>query len=240
MLDQTGVTVMHGSGQPGSAQGSGRVMPPRLRDEFLARARQVAITRKQVILTEGSEDTDVFLLLSGRLQFSLVSPQGREVILREMGPGEMFGELSAIDGQPRSTNVVALVDGRLAQMSEADFAAMMGEVPEAGLWVARQLALRIRNLTDRAFELATLPVASRVQSELLRLAQEMAQSGADEIEIRPMPTHADLAARVGTSREAVSRELGLLAQGGLLAQSGRTLRIGSITALHALYERMLR
>lgn len=240
MFDQTGVAAMHGSGQPGSAQGSGRVMPPHLRDAFLARARQIAITRKQVIMTEGGEDTDVFLLVSGRLQFSLVSPQGREVILREMGPGEMFGELSAIDGQPRSTNVVALVDGRLAQMSAADFAAMLGEVPEAGLWVARQLAQRIRNLTDRAFELATLPVASRVQSELLRLAREMAQPGTDEIEIRPMPTHADLAARVGTSREAVSRELGLLAQGGLLAQSGRTLRISSITALHALYERMLR
>lgn len=209
-------------------------MPPRLQDAFLTRGREVAFSRKQVIMTEGAEDTDVYLLITGRLQFSLLSPQGREVILREMGPGEMFGELSAIDGLPRSTNVMALEDSRLAQMNAAAFAAMLGEVPDAGLWVARQLAQRIRNLTDRAFELATLPVASRVQAELLRLAREAAAPGADAIEIRPMPTHADLAARVGTSREAVSREL------GLLAQSGRTLRIGSITALRAVYERMLR
>lgn len=215
-------------------------MPPRVQDAFLARSRQVGFSRKQVIMTEGAEDTDVFLLLAGRLQFSLISPQGREVILREMGPGEMFGELSAIDGQPRSTNVVALEDSRLAQMSAGEFAAMLGEVPDAGLWVAQQLAQRIRNLTDRAFELATLPVASRVQAELLRLVREAATDGADTVEIRPMPTHADIAARVGTSREAVSRELGLLAQEGLLAQSGRTLRIGSIAALRAVYERMLR
>lgn len=215
-------------------------MPPRVQDAFLVRGREVAFSRKQVIMTEGAEDTDVFLLIAGRLQFSLISPQGREVILREMGPGEMFGELSAIDGQPRSTNVMALEDSRLAQMSAADFAAMLSEVPDAGLWVARQLAQRIRNLTDRAFELATLPVASRVQAELLRLASETTTPGADAVEIRPMPTHADLAARVGTSREAVSRELGLLAQEGLLAQSGRTLRIGSIAALRAVYERMLR
>lgn len=215
-------------------------MPPAVRDAFLARAREGTFRRKQVIMAEGVETNDVYLILGGRLQFSLVSPNGREVILREMGPWEMFGELSAIDGQPRSTNVIGIEDGRMAHMTGAEFTAMLGEVPAAGLWVVRQLAQRIRNLTERAFELATLPVASRVQAELLRLADAVGAPGAAEAEIHPMPTHADLAARIGTSREAVSRELGLLAQEGLLEQTGRRLRIGSIPALRALHERMLR
>ncbi len=87
-------------------------MPPAVRDAFLARARQQPISRKQVVVAEGSQGRDVYLVLSGRLLFSLVSPQGREVILSDMGPGEMFGELSAIDGQPRSTNVTAIEDSR--------------------------------------------------------------------------------------------------------------------------------
>ncbi|WP_176399662.1 Crp/Fnr family transcriptional regulator [Novosphingobium sp. B 225] len=215
-------------------------MPPAVRDAFLARARQQPISRKQVVVAEGSQGRDVYLVLSGRLLFSLVSPQGREVILSDMGPGEMFGELSAIDGQPRSTNVTAIEDSRLAHLTGPEFTQLLGEVPEAGLWVAQQLAQRVRNLTDRAFELATLPVASRVQAELLRLALEVAEPGADSADIRPMPTHAELAARIGTSREAVSRELGLLGQDGLLQQRGRQLHIASLSALRNQYERMLR
>lgn len=215
-------------------------MPPAVRQAFMARAHLQTVVRKQVLFAEGSRSRDVFLIVSGRLQFSLVSPQGREVILNDMGPGEMFGELSAIDGQPRSTNVTALEDAQLAHLTGPEFTALLGEVPQAGLWVAQQLALRVRALTDRAFELATLPVASRVQAELLRLAHEAARPGEDSLEIRPMPTHADLAARIGTSREAVSRELGLLDKEGLLHQSGRQLRIVSIAALQAAYERLLR
>lgn len=215
-------------------------MPPKVRDAFLARARIQPVVRKQVVIEEGNTSRDVYLIVSGRLTFSLVSPQGREVILSDMGPGEMFGELSAIDGLPRSTNVTAAEDGKLAHLTGPEFTAMLGEVPQAGLWVAQQLALRVRSLTERAFELATLPVASRVQAELLRLAYECAEPGADSVEIQPMPTHADLAARIGTSREAVSRELGLLDKEGLLHQSGRHLHIGSIAALQLVYERMLR
>jgi CRP/FNR family cyclic AMP-dependent transcriptional regulator len=105
--------------------------------------------------------------------------------------------------------------------------------------MSRLLVSRIRNLTSRAFELATLPVAGRVQSELLRLARE-ADVGSDRLVIQPMPTHADLAARIGTHREAVTRELNLLAGEGILRQSGRKVEILSISKLHALYDRIRR
>lgn len=215
-------------------------MPPSLREDFLARARITAVSRKQSVIAEGTESSDVYLVVAGRLQFSLVSPNGREVVLREMGPHELFGELSAIDGGARSTNVTALEDGKLAMLTAAEFTRFLIEVPQAGLWIARQLATRIRNLTDRAFELASLPVASRVQAEVLRVAREACEPGEDTVVVQPMPTHADLAARIGTSREAVSRELGLLAQEGVLTQSGRKLQVPSLAALQALHERMMR
>ena len=213
--------------------------PVGLRDAYLARARQMKVRRGQTIISEGSETTEVYLICSGRVQISLFSLHGREVILREMGPHRIFGELAAIDGQARSANVVAIEDSLLAHMRGEEFVDFLGAVPQAGLWMSQLLVARIRTLTARAFELATLPVAGRVHSELLRLARETGIES-DRLTIDPMPTHADLAARIGTHREAVTRELNLLAAEGILRQSGRKIEILSVAKLHALYDRIRR
>lgn len=217
-------------------------LPKPLRDLFLDRAHRITVRKGQILIAEGALQQEVFLICDGEVQISRISPQGREIILRSLGPNCLFGELSAIDGQPRSAQVVALVNGRLAAMSGERFVAYLGEIPLAGLWMAQQLAARVRDLTEKAFDLVTLPVAGRVQSELLRMAASVRAEGEapDSIVIRPAPTHGELAARTGTHREAVSRELGLLAQEGILRQSGRTLEILSLPALQKLYDRFRR
>ncbi len=214
--------------------------PAALCDEFLRRAQLTRVRKAQMILGEGSEASDVYLIRSGRVQFSLVSIHGREMILRDFGEGHIFGELAAIDGLPRSASAVALEDCQLARMNGPAFVAFLGEVPQAGLWMAQQLAKRVRDLTNRAFELATLPVAARLQTELLRLALAGERLAPDRAIIRPLPTHADLAARIGTRREAVSRELSILAHEGLVAQSGRSLEILSLEQLRTLLDRLSR
>ena len=215
--------------------------PAPLRDAFLERARITNARKDQIVIAEGSDALDVYLIRTGRLQFSLVSAHGREVILRDMGADRLFGELAALDGRPRSVSVVALTDCTLAWMSGPAFLAFLEEVPQAALWIARQLVARVRDLTERTFELATFPVSSRVQAELLRLAAAFgADPAADRVVIQPMPTHVELAARTGTRREAVSRELNQLAKEGLVAQRGRKLEILSLSGLRALHERLLR
>lgn len=226
-------------GSANATIGSEEPFPVELREAYLARARLMKVRRSQIIITEGSETTEVYLVRSGRVQISLFSPHGREVILREMGPNRIFGEIAAIDRLPRSANVVALEDSLLAHMRAEEFLDFLGAVPQAGLWMSRLLVARIRNLTARAFELATLPVAGRIQSELLRLALETGIEG-DRAVIHPMPTHADLAARIGTHREAVTRELNQLAAEGILRQSSRKVEILSFARLQSLYERIRR
>lgn len=214
-------------------------LPAGLLEHYLPRARSITVRREQTIIAEGDEATDVYLIQSGKVQVSLVSPQGREIILRDLGPGEMFGETAVIDGLPRSANIVALEDSTLARMRGEAFLELVESVPGVGLWMARMLAARVRDLTERAFELATLPVAARVHRELLRLAQENEAAG-DYVLVRQMPRHADLAARIGTHREAVTRELNQLAADGILRQFGRNAEILSIGKLNALYQRMRR
>jgi CRP/FNR family transcriptional regulator, cyclic AMP receptor protein len=227
----------------GSSGGDGdtAVMPADLRAEFARRGQTMTVRKGQIVIAEGSDADDVYLILSGQFRISLSSHGGREVILRDVGPDQIMGELSAIDGQLRSTSAVAASDARLARLSGDGFTAFLGEVPQAGLWMARQLAGRVRDLTSRSFDLVTLPVGSRVHRELLRLAEEQgAASGADRWTVTPMPTHAEIAARIGTHREAVSREFGLLVKEGIVKKAGRGLEILSMAALQALQERMRR
>jgi CRP-like cAMP-binding protein len=214
-------------------------LPHGLRDAYLNRARSMKVRRGHIIISEGDEASDVYLICSGKVQVSLLSPHGREIILRDLGEGQAFGETAAIDGLPRSANIVALEDTLLARMRGDEFLDFLESTPGMGAWMARLLTARIRDLTERAFELATLPVAARVHRELLRLAHESNATG-DYVLITDMPRHADLAARIGTHREAVTRELNLLAGDGILRQAGRKVEILSVSRLQALYERMRR
>lgn len=216
------------------------LFPKDLCAAFEQRAQVQRLRKDQMVVGEGTDASEVYLIQSGRVQFSLVSVHGRELILRDFGPGHIFGELAAIDGLPRSASAVALEDCLVARMSGPAFVSFLGEVPRAGLWMAQQLARRVRDLTNRTFELATLPVAARLQTELLRLALAGEQPGLDRAVIRPLPTHADLAARIGTRREAVSRELSNLAHEGLVVQSGRALEIHSLARLRTLLDRLSR
>jgi CRP-like cAMP-binding protein len=221
------------------ALGEADSLPAGLRDVYLAQARPMKVRRGQIIVAEGDEATDVYLIQHGLVQVSLVSPHGREIILRDLGRDRIFGETAVVDGLPRSANIVAIEDSLLARMPGKRFLQLLDGFPGGGLWMARMLATRIRDLTERAFELATLPVAARVHSELLRLAAESGETG-DHVLIRRMPTHEDLAARIGTRREAVNRELNLLAADGLVLQSGRRFEIFSIERLRSLFDRMRR
>ena len=213
--------------------------PDDLRTAFLARARATGAQRNQIILAEGLLSTDVYLIVSGRVKVTLISRHGQEQILREMGPREIFGELSAIDHRPRSANVVAMEDMRLAHLSGDEFISFLAETPSAGLWVARQLSARVRDLTAKIFALATMPVSTRLQCELMHRIDPRRMGNPEIAKIEPFPTHAELAKTIGTHREAVTRELGLLTKEGIIQQVGRRMEILSTTRLEAMVMRYL-
>lgn len=207
-------------------------LPVELQEPLLARAHMIHAKPGQMVIGEGTQSTDVYFIVSGRVQISLFSAEGRETILRDMSAGQLLGELSAIDDRPRSANVTAVEETVLAHVTGAGFRDFLLEVPAAALWLARQLSALVRDLTDKTFELATMPVQVRLQSLLLRLASEAGISN-DRGEISNLPTHADIAARIGSNREAVTRGLGQLARHGLISQSGRKLTITSVSRLRA-------
>ena len=177
-----------------------------------------------IILAEEEGDT-LFILKEGHVKVSIVSEEGREVILSLLGPGSVFGELSLLDGKPRSANVVATEETDLLMLRRADFLQLIYKTPQIATALLAELATRMRK-TDRQIEgLALLDVTSRISDTLLQLATEQGAETTDGVTIESRPTQQELANMSGTTRETVSRVLKRLESQGYINRNGRKITI---------------
>lgn len=207
-----------------------RLLPAPLAEALRPHARIVMRQPGHIIMGFGDRTSDLYLILEGRVQAELHSPSGREVILGDLGPGELLGEFAALDDQPRSATVEAVTPCVLACFPATAFRAAVFARPETAEWMTRQLVSHIRLLTEKLFELNALAVSSRLHCELLRLSID-AGIADNQAVIAPVPTHAELAARIGTHREAVTRELQYLARESIADQEGRKLIVSDVDRL---------
>jgi len=183
-------------------------------------------TERQWIVDHGATGTDVFFVLHGQLRV-IASVAGRDTILRDLRDGEFFGELAALDGQPRSAGILAVTHSTLACMPAKGFRRAIHEHPDVCDQILAVLVGQIRMLANRANETTGLSMKHRLWAELLRLASPGRTPPGLPI-ISPPPTHAELAARVASHREAVTRELNALERSGLIVR-----RRGAIELLDA-------
>jgi CRP-like cAMP-binding protein len=211
-------------------------VPNVLRTEIASRLRLLRAPKGRTLLEKGSRSTDVFFLLQGQAEVLLYSSGGREVCVNDIGPGDMFGEIAALDGEPRSASIVAASELLVAAMRGSDFMKCLESSPAAGIWLARKLASRSRRLTEQVFELSALNVRARIHCELLRLARK-GEPCSEGIEVRPAPTHAELANRIGTHREAITREMQVLTAEKIIRHGRRSLMILDLARLEQSTER---
>lgn len=188
------------------------------------------------ILDHLDPSRDVFLIAKGSVRVVNHALSGKEVSYREIDAGEIFGEFAAIDGQPRSASVVALSDCLVAALSERDFWAAIKAHPALADALLKHLTRLVRLYSERVQLIATLPVALRVQVELLKLARGGRREGAVAT-IEPAPTHEELASRIGTHREAVTRELAALRREGILRPGRRRLIVADYDRLEEMVHR---
>lgn len=205
------------------------------RRRFDEAARTVWVPKGRTVINKGVRNADIFFIDEGAFQVLVLSKKGKEVPFRTLRKGDCFGELAALDALPRSADVVAATDGRLVRVDGEKFEALLKASPRASLWLSRFLASQVRALTKRIVELSTLNVQSRLHCELLRLGRDAGVED-NEVRIRPSPTHQELASRIGTVRELVSRELSALAKRGVIDRSRRELVIRDFAELSRLVE----
>ncbi len=190
--------------------------------------------REQIIDSQ-SETRDVFFVVSGQVRVVNYSVSGREITFNDLAEGSHFGELAALDGQPRSASVMALSDCLIASLPQEHFLETLEKCPAVARKVMVHLAQMVRVTTDRIMDLSTLGATNRVHADLLRRAQKSAD-GENETVIHPIPVHGDIASLVSTTRETVARVMNDLARQGIVERKKDTLVIRDVKRLQEMVE----
>jgi len=188
------------------------------------------------IIGRQSNSRDVFFVVSGCVRVMLYSVSGREITLDDIVPGGYFGELAAIDGQPRSACVMAVEDSIVASLSDESFKAAATENPEITFAIMRRLAAVVRTASGRILDLSTLGANNRVHGEVLRLAKDARLNAEGQPMITPIPVHADIASRVSTTRETVARVMSDLARQGIVSRKKDHMILLDAKRLEAIVE----
>lgn len=198
-----------------------------------AAAKIRRFSAKQIIVGQDEPDNDVFCVLEGQARAVVYSSEGHEIWLDDLGPGDLFGEMAALNDTYRSADVVAASNVAVAVLAAPDFVTLMKQHGKLGLAVSRRLVDRVRHTTQRMFELSVLSAPGRVYAELLRVAaDEDAMSEARVI--RPVPQITELARRVNSTRETVSRTINDLERRGLVIRKPGVMTILAPKQLGAL------
>ena len=181
--------------------------------------------RDRVVIMAEEEGDTLFVISGGKVKVSIVSEDGREVILSILGIGDFFGEMSLLDGHPRSANVTTMQETELLMVRRADFLRLVQNTPQIAVKLLSVLAGRLRK-TDRMIEgLALSDVTGRITQTLLQLAEEQGKATPEGVLVKDRPTHQELANMSGTTRETVSRVLKRLEQQGYILHKGKDLLV---------------
>ncbi|MBA2963116.1 MULTISPECIES: Crp/Fnr family transcriptional regulator [Ramlibacter] len=211
-------------------------LPPQRLDEISRQCLWRRFEPGQLLIAREHDDRDLHLIVAGAVRVTSYAPGGRETSFRDLQAGMSFGELSALDGRPRSADVIGLRSGLIASLPPAAFRALLQQEWTVTERVLLRLTDLARSLIDRVLDLSTLSVQQRVCLELLRLAQAAGVDG-NQARIEPAPKHADLAHLVSSYREQVTRELSALAKAGVVARQDGALVVRDLERLKHIANR---
>jgi CRP/FNR family transcriptional regulator, cyclic AMP receptor protein len=181
----------------------------------------------ELLFVEGEECRGLYVVFSGAVRIFKQSPQGREQVLTMERAGAVVAELPVFDGGPYPASCKAVEPSLLLFISKLDFRRSCQEDPEVALKVLASVGHRLRRLVTMIEELSFLTVRSRLAALLLELARAQTKGVGQPAALRiPLNiTHQEIAARIGTVRELVSRNLGRLEAEGIIRLEGRAFVI---------------
>lgn len=200
-----------------------------LKDEEIEAIFKLSVTKKcskdTIILLEDEEGDTLFVILKGKVKVTTFSESGKEVIFSILNEGDFFGDMSLLDGKPRSATVISVEESELRLIRRSDFNKLLETHPGIALKLFEELTSRLRKADERIESLALLDVTGRIAGILLQLADERGEKSDESILIKSRPTHQELANMVGTTRETVTRVLKQLENKKYIYMEGKDLTI---------------
>jgi len=174
----------------------------------------------ETVFYQTDNSTDLYIILEGGVKVTLLSEEGEEFVLADLHQGDFFGEMSLIDGKPRSASVIADEDSTFAVLERKRFLEAIKHDPEIAIDLLKSLVERLRNATEREESLAFLAVQQRLVRLFMKLAKDEGMKTAEGSYVVKKRTHKEIAERVGASRESISKVMKRLISNKRIIEDG--------------------
>ena len=183
------------------------------------------LNKGQVLFKEGQEGDRLYVIVHGKIKLGTQSNDGRENLLSILGPGEMFGELSLFDPEPRTSTATAVTDVRLVSLAHDAVIGLITSNPQTSLELLRRLAQRLRKSNEILADLVFADVPGRVAKAIIDLGERFGVQKEDGLHVNHDLTQEELAQLVGASRETVNKALADFAARGWVKLEPRAVLV---------------
>jgi CRP-like cAMP-binding protein len=205
-------------------------------DRLLATATPVVHPTRSRLCNEGDPGGSLFMILTGRVKVSKIATTGKDVILTFMGAGDVLGEMTLIDGSPRTATVEALETTRVLEVQRRDFLPLLERNPATAIWIIEVLCKRLRATSEMVEAVQLQGAAPRLARTLLRLADAHGKHEGAAIRIDLPLSQSALGAHAGLLRESVNRQLRVWEEDGVVARDDGQIVIVQIDILKLVAE----
>jgi len=178
-----------------------------------------------LIFLEESEGKNLFFVVEGSVKVTRLSKDGREVILAMLNAGDFFGEMSLLDGEARSANVIALEETEVLSLKRDDFLVVLHDYPKIAIQLLKEMTSRLRKSDRQIVSLSLSDAEKRIALCIVRFADEQGVIKNGQVTIPKIPIQQDIANMAGTSRETVSRAMSLLTEEKYIERNSKELKI---------------
>jgi CRP/FNR family transcriptional regulator, cyclic AMP receptor protein len=183
------------------------------------------------LFLEGEQSSSVLVVVSGRVKVFSLTAHGEEILLAVRGPGALLGDMSAVDGAPRSASVAALEPVVALVVATPVFIDYLSGRGTAAMVLIRLITQRLRDSDRKRVEFAAFDTASRVARRIVELAERFGEPEAGGVRITVALSQDELAGWVGASREAVAKALRVLRTRGYVTTGRRTMTVLDLEGL---------
>ncbi|HYZ92317.1 MAG TPA: Crp/Fnr family transcriptional regulator [Actinomycetota bacterium] len=203
-------------------------------NDFMSRGVRRTFRRGSFLMTEGEASDHVIVLLTGRAKVSSYTVEGKEVVLAVRGPGDLLGELSAFDGEPRLATVSALEPIEALIVPSERFTAFLEDHPRLAILLLETMTRRLRDSDRKRVEFGAYDTPGRVARRLIELVERYGEEGdGPSVRISLSLTQDELAGWTGSSREAVSKALREFRDRGWVTTGRRSIIVLDVDALRS-------
>ena len=192
-------------------------------DKLAGLAARKRYPKDGVVFFENEAGDTLFMVAEGRIKVTILGDDGREIILSVLGQGEFFGEMALLDNEPRSATAIAVEESELLSLHRVDFQGVIGDNLAISVALIKVLTARLRKANHQISTLALLDVYGRVARVIVEMGRDEGKRLKDGRITFQRPTHQEIANRIGTTRETVTRMLKDLQRQNLIRVSGREI-----------------